>query len=115
TAISLLRRKLDFRSLALIDIISYTIGYGIVGVVLALLKFGVWSLVIANLCQPGLKALLAYVCQRHVVLPFFNWDVHRRLFSFGGRLSIICFLEFIGFNVDTLVIGRVWGAQILGI
>jgi O-antigen/teichoic acid export membrane protein len=115
TAISLLRRKLDFRSLAFIEITSYMIGYGIVGVILALLNFGVWSLVIANLCQPGLRALLAYVCKPHIIWPFFKWEVHRRLFFFGGRVSIICFFEFIGFNVDTLVIGRVWGAQLLGI
>jgi O-antigen/teichoic acid export membrane protein len=115
TAISLLRRKLDFRSLALIESASYIIGYGIVGVILALLNFGVWSLVIANLCQVGLTALLACLCHRHIILPSFKWEIYRKLFSFGGRLSIISFFEFIGFNVDTLVIGRVWGAQSLGI
>jgi len=115
TAMSLLRRELDFRSLALIESASYIIGYGIVGVILALLNFDVWSLVIANLCQPGLIAILAYLCHRHIVLPSFKWEIYRRLFSFGGRVSIICFFEFVGFNVDTLVIGRVWGAQLLGI
>jgi lipopolysaccharide exporter len=115
TAVSLLRRNLDFRSLAIIESASYIIGYGIVGVILAWLNFGVWSLVIANLCQPGLTALLAYLCHRHIVLPSFKWEIHRRLFSFGGRVSIIGFLEFIGFNIDTLVVGRVWGAQALGI
>jgi len=115
TAISLLRRELDFRSLALIESASYIIGYGIVGVILALLNFGVWSLVIANLCQPGLTALLAYLCHRHVVLPSFKWETHRQLLSFGGRVSIIGFFEFIGFNIDTMAVGRVWGAQALGI
>jgi lipopolysaccharide exporter len=115
TATSLLRRTLDFRSLALIETASYIIGYGLVGVVLAWLKFDVWSLVIANLCQASLTALLAYHCHRHSVLPSFDWKTHKKLLSFGGRVSVIGFFEFIGFNVDTFIIARFWGAQSLGI
>jgi len=115
TAVSLLRRKLEFRSLAFIGVTSYVVGYGLTGVVLALTGFGVWSLVIASLSQAGIMALLAYLCERHNVLLSFHWETHKRLLSFGGRLSLISFLEFIGYNVDTLVIGRVWGASSLGI
>jgi len=115
TALSLLRRRLDFRSLAVIEIISYVIGYGVVGIILALEGLGVWSLVIASLSQAGLTVLLAYLCERHILVPSTHWGTHSKLLSFGGRLSVISFLEFIGFNVDTLVIGRVWGAGSLGI
>lgn len=115
TALSLLRRNLDFRSLAIIEINSYVIGYGVVGIILALEGLGVWSLVIASLSQAGLTVLLAYLYERHILVPSVHWGTHRKLLSFGGRLSVINFLEFIGFNVDTLVIGRVWGAGSLGI
>lgn len=115
TALSLLRRKLDFRSLAIIEILTYVIGYGVLGVILALLGLGVWSLVIASLSQAGLTVMLAYFAERHTVLLSLRWATHEKLLSFGGRLSVISFLEFIGFNVDTLVIGRLWGAGSLGI
>jgi lipopolysaccharide exporter len=48
-------------------------------------------------------------------LPCIRWETHKTLISFGGRLSIISFLQFIGFNADALVIGRVWGPGSLGI
>lgn len=115
TALSMLRRRLDFRSQAIIDISSYVLGYGVVGVLLALMGLGVWSLVVASLSQAALTVVIAYLLARHSLFPSFQWTTHKRLFSFGGRLSVISFLEFIGFNVDTLVIGRVWGADFLGI
>lgn len=61
TATSLLRRNLEFGSLAIIDIASYALGYGAVGVVLAFNGFGVWSLVVAALSQGVLSASLAYL------------------------------------------------------
>jgi len=115
TALSLLRRKLAFRQLAVIDTISYLVGYGVIGIILALMGYGVWSLVIASLSQACLTAILAYLFERHIVLISFNWDIHKRLISYGGFVSIISFLEFIGYNIDTFAIGRVWGAQALGI
>jgi lipopolysaccharide exporter len=115
TALSMLRRRLNFRSLAIIEISSYVLGYGVIGILLALMGLGVWSLVIASLSQAGLVALLAYVFVRHSLSLSFHLPTHKKLVSFGGRLSVISFLEFIGFNVDTLVIGRVWGASSLGI
>jgi lipopolysaccharide exporter len=115
TALSMLRRTLNFRSLAIIEISSYVLGYGAIGIFLALMGFGVWSLVIASLSQAGLVALLAYLFVRHSLSLSFHLPTHKRLVSFGGKLSVISFLEFIGFNVDTLVIGRMWGAASLGI
>lgn len=115
TATSLLRRKLDFRSLAIIEVISYVVGYGLIGVLLASMGFGVWSLVVGSLSQAGLMTLLSYLFERHTVTASFHWKTHKRLISFGGRLSVISFFEFIGYNVDTLVIGRVWGANSLGV
>jgi lipopolysaccharide exporter len=115
TALSMLKRRLNFRSLAIIEISSYVLGYGAVGILLALMGLGVWSLVVASLSQAGLVVVLAYLFVRHSVSPSLHLPTHKKLISFGGRLSVISFLEFIGFNVDTLVIGRTWGASSLGI
>jgi len=48
---SLLTRDLRFRLLANRDIVAYAVGYGVVGVALALLGWGVWALVAAQLAQ----------------------------------------------------------------
>lgn len=115
TATSLLRRNLEFRSLAIIDIITYGLGYGVVGVVLAFNGFGVWSLVVAALSQGVLSALLAYLLTRHSLILRFRWSYYKGLYFYGSRISVISFLEFIGLNLDTLAIGHLLGATPLGI
>src|SRR3989304_3879237 len=115
TALSLLRRNLEFRSLAIIEISSYALGYGGVGVGLAHSGFGVWSLVVAALSQSALSAILSYLFSRHDVSFMFFWKYYKELYSFGSRVSIISFFEFIGSNLDTLAIGHFLGANLLGI
>jgi len=115
TATSLLRRNLEFRFLAVIDIITYGLGYGAVGVVLALNGFGVWSLVVAALSQGVLSASLAYLVTKHSLVLRFRWSYYKGLYFYGSRISVISFFEFIGLNLDTLAIGHLLGATPLGI
>jgi len=114
TAVSLLRRNLAFRSLALIDIISFIIGYGGFGIIMALNGFGVYSLVGASLSQSAILAILSYIFIRHNVTFIFEWKYFKQLYGFGGRVSIISFMEFISSNLDTMVIGHFLGNVALG-
>ncbi len=115
TSTSILRRRLDFRSLAIIEIIAYVIGYGLMGVIFASSGFGVWSLVAAALSQSGLTVILSYLFARHDLALIFDWKFFKPLYSFGSRVSMIGFLEFMSSTLDTLVIGRLFGATPLGI
>lgn len=115
TALSLLRRNLNFRAIAFIDIVSYVLGYGLGGIGLGLMGFGVWSLIAASLSQSALVAILAYLLTRHSVRFVFGWVHFKPLYSFGSRVSLIGFLEFLGANLDTLIIGRFLGPATLGI
>ncbi|MDD5369037.1 MAG: lipopolysaccharide biosynthesis protein [Anaerolineaceae bacterium] len=115
TSLSLLRRSLAFRSIAIIDIISFVLGYGGGGIFLALKGFGVWSLVAAALSQSAILALLAYLFTRHSVALILDWKYFKRLYGFGGRVTLISFMEFISSNLDTLSIGHFIGAAALGI
>lgn len=115
TAMSLLRRRMKFQTLAKMDIVTYLLGYGGVGVGLAWGGFGVWSLVWASLSQTIFIGLMAYAATRHSVRLYFNWARYRPLLVYGGRISVTSFLEFITGSLDTMVIGRVLGATLLGI
>src|SRR2546425_320042 len=57
-ASSLMSRELRFRWLANLDVATYAIGYGLVGVAAALLHWGVWALVAAQLSQTILKTIV---------------------------------------------------------
>ncbi|MBL7068847.1 MAG: lipopolysaccharide biosynthesis protein [Candidatus Omnitrophica bacterium] len=115
TAVGLLRRNLKFRSLAIAEIISYTIGYGVIAVFLAYTGFGLWSLVISSLTQSIFLAVSAYLFCRHSLVFVYKWRYHKPLYTFGSRVSLISFLEFIGKRLGTLAIGHFIGAAVLGI
>lgn len=112
-ALALLRRGLQFRALALIDLAAYVIGYGAVGLALAWAGAGVWALVGATLAQSGLSLVLACSVARHDWRPSLRGDV-RGLLGYGAPHSLVSFVEFLSFNVDTTLIGRLLGDAPLG-
>ena len=113
TSLGLLKRNLNFRSIAVIEIASYVLGYLGIGITMAVLGFGVWSLVFAALSQAFFAAIIAYIFVRHNFA--FKLKDYKPLFSFGSKVTIISFFEFIGGSLDTLLIGRFLGASLLGI
>jgi O-antigen/teichoic acid export membrane protein len=114
-SVHLLHRRLRFRDLAVVESGSYIIGYGILGIFLALKGFGVWSLVFAFLGQMLVTLLLAYSYTRHSLVLNLNWKKVKHFYAFGSRYSIIGFLEFIGANLDSIFIGRMLGESLMGI
>lgn len=111
---SVLRRELRFRELTLRDIASYAVGFPLVGIGLALMGAGVWSLVAAHVVSVLLSALGAYWCVRHPVRPLLDRTRVRTLYGFGGRISVVSFLEMLGSNLDTIVVGRYVTTGLLG-
>jgi lipopolysaccharide exporter len=115
TATSLLRRQFRFRVDSIAEVLSYLFGYGAIGIPLALAGYGVWSLVFATLSQALLTALIAYGAVRHDLRPIFGWYAYKPLYHFGSRVSLISIFEFIGYNLDTILIGRLASASALGL
>jgi lipopolysaccharide exporter len=115
TAVSILRRQMAFRTLSLMNIVSYILGYGGVGVVMAWQGFGASSLIGAGLGQGVISGIIAYAATRHPIRPYFKWSHYRPLLMYGGSISITSFIEFITSSLDTMVIGRLLGATMLGI
>ncbi len=82
---------------------------------MAILGFGVWSLVFASLSQAFFASIISYIFVKHNLSFTFELKHYRPLFSFGSKVTIISFFEFIGGSLDTLLIGRFLGASLLGI
>lgn len=114
TAEGLLRRNLAFQQIAVRTIASYVLGYFCVGLPMALTGAGVWSLVAAAATQVLCEAVLMYLAVRHPVRPIWTWEPYSSLLAFGSRVSVISFFEFIGSNLDTILVGRFTSAGMLG-
>lgn len=114
TGLGLLRRSGRFRTLAMIDLASYVIAYPVVGITLALLDFGVWSLVFATLVQAGVSSIATIACARPPLRPTYSSKDIVPIARFGSGVSAIGFLEFFSTNTDTMAVGRYAGASALG-
>jgi PST family polysaccharide transporter len=113
-ASSLMSRELRFRWLANLDVITYAIGYGVIGIAAALLGWGVWALVAAQMSQTLLKT--AVLLTQHP--PQFRQSANRRAFGelmyFGGGFTAARIANYVALNGDNMTVGRFLGPAALG-
>jgi lipopolysaccharide exporter len=64
---ALLHRELDFKWVQLASLLGYTVGYGLIGIPLALAGYGVDALVAAFLAHMTLIAAIQYTRKRHTL------------------------------------------------
>ena len=113
-SVSLLRRQLRFKAMAIVETIGYALGFGVVGIACAVSGWGPWSLVAATIGQWLVTFALAYALTRHALLP--RWKrAEASHWRYGARHTAISFSEFLSANVSTLLIGRLLGDAALGL
>lgn len=112
---SLLQRELKFRWLALIEVGAYALGFGVVGVALALLHWGVWSLVVAQITQTALKTAAILFVQPHAKRPMLERKALADLMFFGGGFTAARVGNYVAGQIDNLVVGRWMGPEALGV
>lgn len=111
---ALLKRSGKFRQLASANLISFALGYGVVGVVFSYSGYGVWSLVFATLAQAVLNSFLLYNYVPHAIRLRFDRNVFRDLIGFGGGVTTADFANYLARQGDNFVVGRWLGTEPLG-
>jgi len=110
---ALLTRRFQFREIALRSLVSRVLG-GIVGIVLALLGWGVWSLVAQELTGVLAEAVVLWTVT--------SWRPHWRfsrthfaeLFAFGIRITGLSLTRFLHYQLTPLLLGFLAGPVALG-
>ncbi len=114
---ALLRRALRLQAATAVELGSYLVGYGAVGVALAWAGAGVWALVGAAVAQALAGAVLGALCVGPPRWP--GWRGLRaargRLAGYGSRHTAVTLAEFAAANLDTALIGRLLGETVLGL
>ena len=111
----LLQRDLRYRKLAGVDVISYVVGYGAVGVVLAYVGYGVWALVWAALVQALVFSVVLFKLQPHPVQPWVSKEALKDLLRFGIGITTTNVFNYMALRGDNFVVARWLGAGSLGI
>src|SRR6218665_3231074 len=112
---NLLKRALDFKTQQLAFLISYLIGYVLVGIPMALSGFKVWALVAAWLTQSSINGLLLYFATRHAVKPLLWYEQARTQGAYGGTVLATNLLNWTIGSIDRVIVGRVLPNQSMGL
>lgn len=109
---ALLRRELNFKRLQMAQMISFLVGYLCIGLPLAFAKFGIWSLVAAQIAQNLVNAVIVYFSARHSLIISFKGS--HQLTTFGLRILFANIANWIIQYIDQAIIGRKFGTINLG-
>jgi O-antigen/teichoic acid export membrane protein len=114
-SVALLRRELQFRLLTVIEVISYAVGFGVVGVSMAVLGYGAWSLIAANIVQPLCLLALAVPLGNQSIWPSLGVREYRDLCRVASAEMLNNVVNFTAENLHFFVTGKWLGAAALGL
>jgi PST family polysaccharide transporter len=111
---ALLQRQMRFTALAVINVVSLTVGTAI-AICGAKAGYGYWALVSMTVTPPIIAAIGLWLTTGWVPgMPRKRTGI-RSMIHFGGSLTLIGLLVYLGYNADKVMIGRFWGADAIGI
>ncbi|MEI7613073.1 MAG: lipopolysaccharide biosynthesis protein [Betaproteobacteria bacterium] len=115
TSRGLLIRRMDFRTLFKIDLTASLVGTTGISITMAMLGYGVWSLVAGTVVSLVIQGVaLAIVEPLRFPLCFSRQEV-KELIGYGGEMSLNEIINYFARNVDYVVIGRYLEAVPLGL
>lgn len=110
---AILSRTFAFKVMAVRTIIGITIG-GIVGIVMALSGFGVWSLVSQQFIYEAVEVFIIWGAIDWRPKLRFSFKHFQSLLNFGSNILALRFLGFCNKRTDNLLIGYFLGEVALG-
>jgi O-antigen/teichoic acid export membrane protein len=111
---ALLRRHMRFGTLAVINIVSYVVNL-IVAILLALVGWRYWALVGGTLATSLSGTLLTFFFCPWMPGRMRKGTGVRDMLKFGGHLTGFNFVNYFARNLDNILLGRFWGAGVLGL
>ena len=108
-----LTKRIDFKTQTKITLVSSTVS-GIVGIGMALMGFGVWSLVAQQLMAHTLRTLQLYIYNRWLPRLRFSTESFHDLFGFGWKLMVTALLDAVWKELYQVVVGKFYSPATLG-
>ncbi|OEF81424.1 hypothetical protein B003_12570 [Vibrio breoganii 1C10] len=112
----LCQRELKFNIMSIIEIVSSIAGFS-TALTLAILDYGIYSLIYAYICQSAVTNVLYLIVglsKLHVPSFYFNNKKIKSFYSFGFYQMGERSLNYISANIDKVLIGKYLGMQSVG-
>ncbi len=112
---ALAQREMKFKTLAYRDFFASVISCS-VGIVAAIYGFGVWSIVVQNVLHNTLSTLFLWkVAPLSLSVKEVKMEHIRELWTFGGHIFLYSLFKYFTRNLDTWLVGLLFGTQSLGL
>ncbi|HEX9821822.1 MAG TPA: lipopolysaccharide biosynthesis protein [Methylomirabilota bacterium] len=112
---ALLQRAMRFREISLASVLSYLVGFGVVGVAAATAGGGAWSLVAAHLTQVFVHSLTVYLAWPVSHRLGVDRQALRDLLAYGGGISVARLANHVATRGDNMIVGHALGPTALGL
>jgi len=110
---TLLVKKVDFKTQTKISVIS-SVSSGVIGILMAILGFGVWSIVAQQLSRQFLNTLFLWILSKWRPKLEFSFKSFKELFSFGWKLLLSGLIDTIWKQFYQIIIGKFYSPSSLG-
>jgi len=110
---TILTKEINFKLQTRVSIVA-SVGSGSIAIIMAMLGYGVWSLVALTLLRFGLNSMFLWIWAKWKPKGVFSKKSFNELFSFGSKLLISGLIDTIYRNIYFLVIGKYFAAKELG-
>lgn len=108
-----LTKRLDFKALTKITLIA-SVSSGAVGIIMAILGFGVWSLVAQGLVLQTLKTVSLWKINRWIPKIRFSTASFKDLFGFGWKMMVSRLLDSAWKELYQVIVGKFYSPATLG-
>ncbi|MCM0668679.1 lipopolysaccharide biosynthesis protein [Flavobacterium tyrosinilyticum] len=110
---TILTRELKFKKLAIISLPALVIS-SVVGILMAYLNYGVWSLIASTLVNVFFVSFFLWFNAKWYPKLIFSKDKFIQHFYYGYKLTISAILDTIFTNIYHIVIGRFYSPTLVG-
>lgn len=110
---AILTLKLDFKTQAKSSLIGVIIS-GAAGIYMAYNNLGVWSIVIQQVLNLGIVAIVLWLYSKWKPILAYSWKSFKELFGFGSKLLISGLIDTLYVNIYLIIIGKIFKASDLG-
>ena len=111
---AMLQREMRFTALAVIQIVALMVST-VLGIGMALLGYGYWSLVGFSVTLPLVSTIAFWIAKSWIPGKPRKGAGIRPMVHFGGSVTLISLIVYVAYNLDKVLLGRFWGAEALGI
>lgn len=108
-----LTKRIDFKTQTKITIIA-SVTSGVIGIVMALLDFGVWALVAQHLSSTSLRTILLWFFNKWIPRLRFSTQSFHELFGFGWKMMLSGILDTVWKELYQVIVGKFYSPATLG-